>query len=231
MNMGLLDSVIGGVLGQVLGGGRGSQSGSSAMSPLVKALLMMLMAKGMNGGFSDILGRAGGRQPPSDEGQSYDAPQGRADEGDVGGFDQYGGGRSAPRQPPSGGGYGDLAGMLDGPGGGAAPSAGAGPYARLDHEPDDGGTDLGGLDGLAERFQRGGLGDVIGSWIGHGENRPVHPNQLAEALGPETVDTLSQKTGLDRDALLSQLVQVLPQVVDGLTPHGRMPNQAERWGW
>ncbi|GEP02399.1 YidB family protein [Methylobacterium oxalidis] len=257
--MGLLDSVIGGVLGQVLGGGRGGHSGqdsSAGMSPLVKALLMLLMAKGASGGFGDIFGRGGPRHEPDYEPGPEDdrsggaGPYGRDDRdpsGDIGGFNQGGYDPSGARRdgPPREGDFSDLAGMLDGPGdSGPGPSQGygrdpgAGPYAHLDREPDDafghggpGGPDLGGLDGLIDRFQRGGLGDVIGSWIGHGQNRPVQPNQLADALGPDTLDTLERQTGMDRSALLSQLAQVLPEVINGLTPQGRVPSGEERRGW
>jgi uncharacterized protein YidB (DUF937 family) len=249
--MGLLDSVIGGVLGQVLGGGRGQGQGggSAGMSPLVKALLMLLLAKGASGGFGDIFGRGGPRhQPdyepgPEDDRSGGAGPYGRDDRdpsGDIGGFNQGGYDPSGARRdypPPREGDYSDLSGMLDGPGdAGRAP--GAGPYAHLDREAGDtsgpggpGGPDLGGLDGLIERFQRGGLGDVIGSWVGHGQNRPVQPTQLAQALGPDTLDTLERQTGMDRDTLLSQLAQVLPEVINGLTPQGRVPGQEERRGW
>ncbi|GJD50045.1 hypothetical protein OPKNFCMD_2781 [Methylobacterium crusticola] len=234
--MGLLDQVIGSVLGNVLGGGRqggGQGGGSGAMSPLVKALLMLLAAKAMQGGFGDIFG--GGRRP---------APQGGPEDGyapDPRGYD--------PPEPPrrdrhgadSGNPYSDLSGMLDGPGGPAPAGAsqggvqnpfdqGAGPYARLDREqPEDAGP--GGLDQLVDRFRQGGLGEMIESWIGPGHNRAIQPQQLAQALGPDTVDTLSRQTGLGRDDLLAQLAQVLPGVVDGLTPQGRRPNHDEMRGW
>ncbi|GBU16199.1 MULTISPECIES: YidB family protein [Methylobacterium] len=231
--MGLLDSVIGGVLGQVLGGGRGApggqSSGGSAMSPLVKALLMLLLAKGMSGGFGDIFGRQG--HPPSgpDAGHAPEPRDADPRSGDIGGFDQYGGRRDGPSRE---GDYSDLSGMLDGPGGTSAErSPGAGPYADLDREPGGQRPDLGGLDGLVERFERGGLGDVIGSWIGHGSNRPVQPQQLASALGPDTIDTLERQTGLDRDTLLTQLAQVLPEVVHQLTPQGRLPGEEDRRNW
>jgi uncharacterized protein YidB (DUF937 family) len=111
--------------------------------------------------------------------------------------------------------------MLDGPGDAPAPSRAA----------PEGQGDLGGLDGLVDRFRQGGLGDVIESWIGHGANRPVAPDQLARALGSDTVDTLQQQTGMDRETLLSQLAQALPEVVHTLTPQGRVPGADERRGW
>jgi uncharacterized protein YidB (DUF937 family) len=60
----------------------------------------------------------------------------------------------------------------------------------------------GGLGGLIDRFRQGGLEDIIKSWIGTGPNKPVSPNQLHQALGAETIDSLSAETGLPRDASL-----------------------------
>ncbi|NEU11025.1 DUF937 domain-containing protein [Methylobacterium sp. BTF04] len=231
--MGLLDQVIGGVLGQVLGGGHGrEQSGApssggalgGAMLPIVQALLMLLMSKGA-GGHGDILG--GGHAGPQEHQQERRGP----DDGDIGGFGQDRGGAPATtdRGSQGGGEFGDLSGMLDGPGdrpnGG---DTGAGSQAQPNHES---GVGQGGLDGLIDRFQRGGLGDMMESWIGHGQNRPVQPTQLADALGPETINALQQRTGLDRNDLLSQLAQALPQVIDRLTPQGRRPNGDESRGW
>ena len=89
------------------------------------------------------------------------------------------------------------------------------------------GGDLGGLGGLIDRFRQGGLGDIINSWIATGANKPVSPNQLHDALGADTVDDLSRQTGMPRDALLSQLSKLLPDVVDKLTPQGQLPADAD----
>jgi len=228
--MGLLDQVIGGVVGQVLGGGRGG----ALSSPIVKALLMLLLAKGAGGGLGDILGRLGGQEAGGHEGRRPDPnyPDPGADDGDLGGFGQ--GRRGGPPvQRDEGGEFGDLAGMLDGPGDMSDRSSGAGPYARLDRDEADaaGQEAAGGLGGLIQGFERSGLGDVIGSWIGHGPNQQVQPNRLAEALGPDTVDSLSRETGLSRDDLLGQLAQALPGVVDALTPQGRPPSREDTRGW
>jgi uncharacterized protein YidB (DUF937 family) len=90
---------------------------------------------------------------------------------------------------------------------------------------------LAGLGGLLQSFQQSGHGDVINSWIGPGQNQPIAPDQLHRALGPEAVDNLSRLTGLPRDQLVSELSRVLPDIVDKLTPHGRVPDQAEMSRW
>ena len=90
-----------------------------------------------------------------------------------------------------------------------------------------GGGLLGGLGGLINRFQQGGQGDVISSWIGSGPNREIAPHQLGSVLGPDIVKALSEKSGLSEQDLMAQLSKVLPGVVDGLTPAGRLPTAAE----
>ena len=91
---------------------------------------------------------------------------------------------------------------------------------------DPGGV-LGGLGGLVNKLQQGGLGDVVNSWVGSGQNQPVSPGQLGSALGPGVIKTLSQMTGVSEDDLSKQLSQVLPGVVNSLTPNGRLPTVAE----
>ena len=85
----------------------------------------------------------------------------------------------------------------------------------------------GGLGGLVNKLQQGGLGDVVNSWVGSGQNQPVSPGQLSSALGPSILKTVSQMTGISEDDLTKQLSQVLPGVVNGLTPNGRLPTQSE----
>jgi uncharacterized protein YidB (DUF937 family) len=83
------------------------------------------------------------------------------------------------------------------------------------------------LGGLIDQFRRNGLEDAINSWIGTGPNQPVSPGQLGRALGKDTVEDLSERTGLPHDDLLAQLSQVLPGVVDRLTPNGRLPADSD----
>jgi uncharacterized protein YidB (DUF937 family) len=90
---------------------------------------------------------------------------------------------------------------------------------------------VGGLAGMLQRFQQSGHGDVINSWVGAGQNQPIAPDQLHQALGPDAVNNLTRLTGLPQDQLLSELSRVLPGVVDKLTPQGRMPDQTEMSRW
>jgi uncharacterized protein YidB (DUF937 family) len=86
---------------------------------------------------------------------------------------------------------------------------------------------LGGLGGLLDKLQNGGLGNVANSWIGSSQNQPVSPGQLGSALGPDIIKVLAQRSGLSEEEITKQLSQTLPGVVDKLTPQGRLPTVAE----
>jgi uncharacterized protein YidB (DUF937 family) len=112
--------------------------------------------------------------------------------------------------------------LFRGGGAGQPASTGAQPI------PDQGaGGLLGGLGGLLDKLQKGGLGNAANSWVGSGQNQPVAPGQLGSALGPDVVKTLAQRSGLSEDEITKQLSQILPGVVDKLTPNGRLPTLAE----
>lgn len=80
-----------------------------------------------------------------------------------------------------------------------------------------------GLNGLADAFQAKGLGEVVASWIGTGQNLPVSAEQLQSVLGSDVVRQLAARVGLSPDAATALLAQVLPQAVDRLTPDGTLP--------
>ena len=85
----------------------------------------------------------------------------------------------------------------------------------------------GGLSDLIERFKQNGQGQAADSWVGRGPNQPLGPDQLAQAIGPDMLNTLSQQTGLSREELLSRLTRELPAAVDKFTPEGRLPTEDE----
>jgi uncharacterized protein YidB (DUF937 family) len=91
----------------------------------------------------------------------------------------------------------------------------------------DAGSILDGLGGLIKQFQQKGLGDAMDSWIGTGKNKNVAPDQVSAALGADVVDELSRRTGLSRDEVVTELARMLPNVVDNLTPDGRLPTRQE----
>lgn len=81
----------------------------------------------------------------------------------------------------------------------------------------------GGLSGLVDAFERQGLGGVIGSWVGTGQNQAITADQLQSVLGSEQVAAIAQQLGLSPGQLSAHLAELLPQVVDKLTPGGVVP--------
>ena len=85
----------------------------------------------------------------------------------------------------------------------------------------------GGLGDLLKQFQQSGHGEAANSWVSPGPNKQIAPGDLASALGADQINTLSSQTGLSRDELLAGLSQHLPDVINQLTPHGRLPKDNE----
>jgi uncharacterized protein YidB (DUF937 family) len=112
----------------------------------------------------------------------------------------------------------------------AAPAASTAPAPAPSPEAGGGflnGGLLGGLTSLAEKLGAGGAAPQVNSWIGHGPNLPIQPGQLGSALGQQTIGELAARSGLSEQELLTQLSAVLPQIIDRLTPAGRLPTAAE----
>lgn len=134
------------------------------------------------------------------------------------------GGQSAQQQAPSAaGGMGGIIGalasnpqlmhvlmsLLSGQGGAGAQAGG------------------GGLGGLAAQFQQAGLGDVLSSWIGTGQNHAVSGDQLTQVFGQDQLSQLGAKLGMDGSGLAGELSKILPGLVDQMTPQGQVPTQAD----
>lgn len=203
--MGLLDNVLGSAV-----------PGGNLAKPVGAALLALLAYKATSGGGlfgggsqQPAGGQGAGAQPGSSPQYSPQYQQGAGNQGN------HGLGQAIGGVLAGGGLAGALQGMLGGQGAGVVADQ---------HVP---GLITGGLSGLLQQFQQSGYGNVINSWIGTGANQPIQPQQLNEALGPETVGNLSRQTGMSQPDLLSQLSQALPQFVDRMTPQGRIPEQHE----
>ena len=82
----------------------------------------------------------------------------------------------------------------------------------------------GGVGGLAEKFGQAGLGDVIASWIGSGQNQPISADQLQQVLGSDAIAGMAGKLGLEPADMAGQLSSILPGLVDRLTPGGQQPS-------
>jgi uncharacterized protein YidB (DUF937 family) len=81
----------------------------------------------------------------------------------------------------------------------------------------------GGLPGLISKFENGGMAAHVGSWVGTGANMPITGAQLQEILGSGSIGEIAQKLGLSHGDASSGLAQVLPQLIDKLTPGGQVP--------
>jgi uncharacterized protein YidB (DUF937 family) len=201
--MGLMDIVNG-----VLNGPRGqrqpsTREGSGGMSPMMMALLALLAYKALKGRSGS--GHASAPQQPGGT-ATAGAPSGGL--GDIlGGLL---GGRTGGT--PAGA---SLQNLMKGGLGGLLAGAGAGSVLS------------GGLGNLMKEFQDRGHGDVAQSWIGAGPNQAIAPDDLENALGSETLDTIAQQTGMSRSELLAGLSDHLPELVDQLTPNGRLPTHEE----
>jgi uncharacterized protein YidB (DUF937 family) len=84
-------------------------------------------------------------------------------------------------------------------------------------------AETGGLEGLVQKFKEKGLGDTINSWIGTGENKPITQEKIQQVLGNSYIQQLAAKAGLSTDEISNKLATILPQVIDKLTPNGKLP--------
>jgi uncharacterized protein YidB (DUF937 family) len=114
-----------------------------------------------------------------------------------------------------------LDGLLQGLGGAQGGAGGEGLQQALFDMLGQGGTE--GLAGLAKNFQSQGVGDIFSSWVSTGENKPIQPQQLQQALGAQTLQQLTGGSGMSLQAALPLLAQLLPVVIDKLTPQGQLP--------
>ena len=83
---------------------------------------------------------------------------------------------------------------------------------------------VGGLSGLAQMFHNQGLGGIVSSWIGTGQNLPVSQDQLQGVLHGQALQNVAAKAGIDPSQLTGMMAQLLPHVVDKLTPNGQVPD-------
>ncbi len=89
--------------------------------------------------------------------------------------------------------------------------------------------EVGGLQGVLDKFTQSGLGEQASSWVGKGENLPVSPDQIQHALGG-FVEQIAAKAGVDSSLASNVLSQLLPTVIDKLTPHGQVPEHTPQLG-
>ena len=86
-----------------------------------------------------------------------------------------------------------------------------------------GGSEGGGLQGVIRSFKEKGLGEIMSSWIGTGQNLPISGDQLKTGLGADLIGQLAAKIGVPPDVATSKLTEILPGIIDKLTPEGTVP--------
>jgi len=208
--MGLLD-----VLNGMQQGPRGpsnpsAQQSGGGMSPMSMAILALLAYKAVKhlGGSSPATSPAAA--PSTGSGASGGRPAG----GSLGGGLASGSGGATPGGATPGG-LGDL---LKGGLGGLLAGGAAGSVIG------------GGLGDLLKQFQQSGHGETANSWVGQGPNKQISSGDLAGALGGDQIQHLMSQSGLSRQELLDGLSRYLPDVVNHLTPDGRLPTESELAG-
>jgi len=200
--MGLLD-VLNGMQNGPRGPSNPSAQGSGGMSPMTMAILGLLAWKAIKHFSANQTGTA--PAPAPSPGNVTAGTQG----GGLGG--SLGGGLGGSL----GGGLGDV---LKGGLGGLLAGGAAGSVIS------------GGLGDLLKQLQQSGQGETANSWVNNGPNKQISPGDLASALGADQINGLMSQSGLSRDELLSGLSQHLPDVVNHLTPDGRLPTESELSG-
>ena len=83
----------------------------------------------------------------------------------------------------------------------------------------------GGLQGLIQKFESAGLGHLVSGWVSKGPNPPVTPDQVHQALGEQQIQQYAQQTGQSPQQAKGMLAQLLPHVIDQMTPSGNVPQQ------
>ena len=139
-----------------------------------------------------------------------------------------GGGAQPAGMNPGGGGLGDILGQVLGAGGGAQ-RGGGGMGDILGQILGGGGGGAaaggtGGLGGLLEQFQRMGYGDQANSWVGTGQNQPIPADVIGQIFGQDGLAAIARQAGVSEQDASAGLSQLLPEVVDRVTPNGKVPD-------
>jgi outer membrane protein OmpA-like peptidoglycan-associated protein/uncharacterized protein YidB (DUF937 family) len=85
--------------------------------------------------------------------------------------------------------------------------------------------ETGGFAGFIDRFREAGLGDMVTSWITSGDNAEISDEQVESAFGEETITTISEEVGIEREKTKEALAFMTPKVVDSLSPDGEVPDE------
>ncbi|BEN21516.1 Uncharacterized protein conserved in bacteria [Serratia marcescens] len=88
----------------------------------------------------------------------------------------------------------------------------------------------GGLQAILDKFRQGQFGDIVGSWLGNGENQPITGDHVQQALGSDAINQLAEKLGIDPAQASSTIAQFLPTVTDAASPNGEVQQDSNELG-
>ena len=132
--------------------------------------------------------------------------------------------RGAQRSGGTGGGLGDLLGQALGTG---QRGGGLGDILGQVLGGAGGGGGLGGLGGLLEKLNQGGYASHAQSWVGSGQNMSISAGAIRDVFGQQGLAAIAQQTGLSESDASTGLAQLLPEVINHVTPQGRVPEHSE----
>jgi len=84
----------------------------------------------------------------------------------------------------------------------------------------------GGVRGLVQQFHANGLGDIVNSWVGSGANQAISADQIQQVLGSDKINAIASKFGISPEDASGKLAQILPSIIDKLTPGGAVPQNS-----
>ncbi len=87
-------------------------------------------------------------------------------------------------------------------------------------------AESGGVGGLVQQFEQKGLGGLIAGWVSTGPNPPIGGEQVLDLLGRDRILAVAEKAGLSEQQVTNGISELLPKVVDSLTPNGNVPAHA-----
>ena len=83
--------------------------------------------------------------------------------------------------------------------------------------------EVGGPGGMVQALAKQGQGDVVNSWLANGKNLPISPDALLNVFGQEKIQQMAGSLGMSIPSLLSGLAAMMPEMIDKLSPGGRLP--------
>jgi len=86
----------------------------------------------------------------------------------------------------------------------------------------------GGLEGVLGKFRQGGLGQQADSWVGTGQNMNISADQFQQVFGSSAISDLAAQLGMPADQAGSKMAQLLPEIINGLTPQGQIPANTDQ---